>query len=56
MAFCTVLEWDSAFPLDRYQQMNDRAQGHNAARGLPEPDRGKPRRRGGDHRGLALDR
>lgn len=33
MAFCTLLEWDSAFPFDRYQEMNDRAQGHAA---LPE--------------------
>src|SRR5215472_13423143 len=29
MAFRTLLEWESAFPFDRYQQMNDHA-------GLPE--------------------
>ena len=28
MAFCTLLEWDSDFPFDRYQEMNNRAQGH----------------------------
>jgi len=28
MAFCTLLEWDSAFPFDRYQQMNNRAGSH----------------------------
>jgi len=33
MAFCTMLEWDSAFPFDRYEEMNQRAQGHAA---LPE--------------------
>ena len=33
MPFCTLLEWDSAFPFDRYREMNDRAQGHAA---LPE--------------------
>ena len=33
MAFCTLLEWESSFPLDRYQQMNDRAESHA---GLPE--------------------
>jgi len=33
MAFCTLLEWESAFPFDRYQQMNDRADSHA---GLPE--------------------
>ena len=33
MAFCTLLEWDEAFPFDRYRQMNDQAQGHTA---LPE--------------------
>ena len=33
MAFCTLLEWDSAFPFDRYQQMNDRTASHAA---LPE--------------------
>jgi hypothetical protein len=33
MAFCTLLEWESAFPFDRYQQMNDRTQSHA---GLPE--------------------
>ena len=33
MAFCTMLEFDRAFPFDRYQEMNDRAQGHAA---LPE--------------------
>ena len=33
MAFCTLLEWDSAFPFDRYNQMNERAGDHD---GLPE--------------------
>ena len=33
MAFCTLLEWESAFPFDRYQQMNDRTDSHA---GLPE--------------------
>jgi len=33
MAFCTLLEWESAFPFDRYQQMNDRTESHA---GLPE--------------------
>ena len=33
MAFCTLLEWESAFPFDRYQQMNDRTGSHA---GLPE--------------------
>ena len=33
MAFCTRLEWDSAFPFDRYNQMNQRAGSHA---GLPE--------------------
>ena len=33
MAFCTLLEWDSAFPFDRYQEMNDRTESHAA---LPE--------------------
>ena len=33
MTFCTVLEWDSAFPFDRYDEMNQRAQGHET---LPE--------------------
>ena len=28
MAFCTLLEWDSAFPFDRYQQMTDRTATH----------------------------
>jgi len=30
MAFCTLLQWDSAFPFDRYEEMNQRAQGHEA--------------------------
>ena len=30
MAFCTLLEWDGAFPFDRYQEMNNRAQSHAA--------------------------
>jgi hypothetical protein len=33
MAFCTLLEWEKAFPFDRYQEMNDRAETHA---GLPE--------------------
>ena len=33
MAFCTLLEWESSFPFDRYQQMNDRTESHA---GLPE--------------------
>ena len=33
MAFCTLLEWERAFPFDRYQQMNDRTESHA---GLPE--------------------
>jgi hypothetical protein len=33
MAFCTLLEFDGAFPFDRYQEMNNRAQSHAA---LPE--------------------
>lgn len=33
MAFCTLLEWDNAFPFDRYQQMNDRTANHQE---LPE--------------------
>ena len=33
MAFCTLLEWDSAFPFSRYQEMNDRTDSHAA---LPE--------------------
>ena len=33
MAFCTLLEWDSGFPFDRYQQMNDRTASHQQ---LPE--------------------
>ena len=33
MAFCTLLEWENAFPFDRYQQMNDRTESHA---GLPE--------------------
>ena len=33
MAFCTLLEWERAFPFDRYQQMNDRTHSHA---GLPE--------------------
>ena len=33
MAFCTLLEWESAFPFDRYQQMNDRTESHA---GLPK--------------------
>jgi hypothetical protein len=30
MAFCTWLEFDSSFPFDRYQEMNDRADDHAA--------------------------
>jgi hypothetical protein len=33
MAFCTLLEWDSAFPFDRYQQMTDHTASHQE---LPE--------------------
>ena len=33
MAFCTLLEWENAFPFDRYQAMNDRTESHA---GLPE--------------------
>jgi hypothetical protein len=33
MAFCTLLEWEGAFPFDRYQEMNNRAESHAA---LPE--------------------
>jgi len=33
MAFCTLLQWDSAFPYDRYEELNKRAQGHAT---LPE--------------------
>ena len=33
MAFCTLLEWESSFPFDRYQAMNDRTESHA---GLPE--------------------
>ena len=33
MAFCTLLEWERAFPFDRYQQMNDRTPNHKE---LPE--------------------
>ena len=28
MAYCTLLEFDSTFPFDRYQELNDRADGH----------------------------
>ena len=28
MAFCTVLEWDDAFPFDRYDELNARAGDH----------------------------
>jgi hypothetical protein len=28
MAFCTLLEWDRDFPLERYREMNQRADGH----------------------------
>lgn len=34
MAFCTLLQWDGDFPLDRYREMNERAEGHAAV--LPE--------------------
>ena len=33
MAFCTLLEWESSFPFDRYQEMNERSGSHA---GLPE--------------------
>jgi hypothetical protein len=33
MAFCTLLQWDSGFPFDRYEEMNRRAQVHEV---LPE--------------------
>jgi hypothetical protein len=29
MAFCTLLEWEGEFDLDRYNEMNERAGGHD---------------------------
>jgi len=34
MAFCTLLQWDGDFPLERYREMNERAEGHGTA--LPD--------------------
>jgi hypothetical protein len=28
MAYCTLLEWDGAFPFERYRELNDRAGDH----------------------------
>jgi hypothetical protein len=33
MPYCTLLEWDSDFDLDRYDELNQRAGAHS---GLPE--------------------
>jgi hypothetical protein len=30
MAFCTLLEWDDAFPFDRYDELNERAGDHGS--------------------------
>jgi hypothetical protein len=30
MAFCTLLEWDSGFPFDRYDELNTRAGDHDS--------------------------
>jgi hypothetical protein len=30
MAFCTLLEWEEAFPFDRYEELNERSGGHDS--------------------------